>query len=83
MRRKAFKPNTDPSLISDPVPAGNPQMFTEDYKYRPGSGTPDPVPARPAAAAEDIQSFRPLYVENDGSYAGPDPVPAVSYYEGE
>lgn len=78
--KKPFKPDT--SFKGDPVPALTPASIPGDYKYRPGHGAPDPVPAMPAKAAV-VDPFRPLYVEADGSYAGPDPVPAASYYSEE
>jgi hypothetical protein len=81
VRKKPFKPST--SFKDDPVPAVSPQSSGDvNYKYRPGHYAPDPVPASPAKAS-DVEAFKPLYTEADGSFAGPDPVPAASYYQGE
>lgn len=78
--KKPFKPNQ--SFKADPVPANSPQSMNSDYKYRPGHGAPDPVPAA-SPKSVNVDPFKPLYVEADGSYAGPDPIPAATYYNEE
>lgn len=76
LRKAAFKPNTH--FTADPVPAANPQMIPQDYKFRPGHTAPDPVPARSASETYDIPSFTAIDADD---FIGPDPVPSVNFWE--
>lgn len=78
-KKRPFKPNTH--FNADPVPASNPQVMDANYKYRPGTTARDPVPARSASDTFEIPSFTTVDYSEDGSFAGPDPIPANSFWE--